>query len=119
MEPLPVPPVATKVMALGKVADCGESKSAAWVARKYVKRVGPVAVPTGEVTTIFLAPILDPAGVKPMIVVGLVTENEVIAIPLIVALVEPVKLVPVIVMEVPPRIVPEAGETEVTCNHCA
>ena len=82
-------------------------------------RAVPVAVPAGEVTIMSLAPVLTPAGVIPVIVVEFTTANEVSATPLTVALVAPVKLVPVMVIEVPPRIVPEVGETEATVIHCA
>ena len=76
-------------------------------------------MPAGEVTTISFAPADEPAGVTPVIVVELTRTKEVIATPLTVAPVAPVKLVPVMVIDVPPRITPEVGETEVTVIHWA
>ena len=79
----------------------------------------PVAVPVGVVTTTFFAAPVTPAGAIAVIVVALTTTKLVTATPLIVAPVAPVKLVPVIVMGVPPLTVPDVGEIEETVVHCA
>ena len=70
-------------------------------------------------TTTFLAAPVTPAGTTAVMLVGPKTTKLVTATPLIVAPVAPVKLVPVIVIAVPPFRVPVAGETEVTDVHCA
>ena len=61
-----------------------------------------VAVDTGVVT--FIVPVETPAGVVAVICVALFTVNDAAATLLNVTAVAPVKLVPVIVTEVPPAV---------------
>ena len=67
-----------------------------------------------EVVTSTLAMPAVPVGVVQVAVVLLITVNTVHATPPTVMLVAPVKLVPVMVMDVPPKVVPLAGEMVVT-----
>jgi len=69
-----------------------------------------VAVPPAVVTATLLAPAV-PAGVVAVIDVALTTATFVAATPLTVTLVAPVKLVPEIVIEVPPLVGPDVGLT--------
>ena len=69
-----------------------------------------VAVPPAVVTATLFAPTV-PAGAVAVIDVALTTTTLVAATPFTVTLVAPVKLVPVIVMDVPPRVEPDAGVT--------
>ena len=71
-----------------------------------------VAVPPGVVTATLLAPAV-PAGVLAVMEVAFTTTTLVAATPLTVTLVAPVKLVPVTVNAVPPRVDPEVGEIDV------
>ena len=71
-----------------------------------------VAVPPAVVTATLLAPAL-PAGVTAVIEVALTTITLVAATPFTFTLVASVKLVPVIVNAVPPKVVPEVGAMEV------
>ena len=64
------------------------------------------------VTATLLAPAL-PAGVLAVIEVALTTTTLVAATPSTFTIVAPVKLVPVIVNAVPPKVVPEVGAMEV------
>ena len=66
--------------------------------------------PHGEVTTTLLAPAV-PAGVVAVIEVVLTTTRLVAATPPTVTLVAPVKLLPVIVIAVPPAVGPTFGAT--------
>jgi hypothetical protein len=75
----------------------------------YVNAFGFVAVPPAVVTATLLAPAI-PAGVFAVIEVALAT-TLVAATPFTFTLVVPVKLVPVMVNAVPPKVEPEAGET--------
>ncbi len=68
-------------------------------------------VPLGVVTEITLEPTV-PAGVTAVIEVALTTTTLVAAILLTVTLVAPVKLVPEIVIAVPPLVGPELGLTD-------
>ena len=70
-------------------------------------------VPLGVVTTTLFAPTV-PAGVTAVTLVDETTTTLVAATPPTVTLVAPVKLVPVIVIAVPPKVEPVAGETEET-----
>jgi len=70
-------------------------------------------VPPGVVTRMLAVPAL-PAGVVQVTEVAETTTTLVHAAPPTVTAVAPVKLVPVIVMDVPPAVVPDAGETAVT-----
>ena len=78
-----------------------------------------VAVPLGVVTVTLLAPtfpteVVDfAAGVLAVIEVALRTTTLVAATPSTFTLVAPVKLVPVIVIAVPPKVVPDVGEIAV------
>lgn len=72
-----------------------------------------VFVPPGVVTRTLAAPAL-PAGVVHVAEVLLITLNAEQATPPTVMPVAPVKLVPVIVMGVPPRVEPELGLPAVT-----
>ena len=78
---------------------------------KYVNAFVAVAVPLGVVTATFFAPTV-PAGVTAVTLVDETTTTLVAATPPTVTLVAPVKLVPVIVIAVPPAVEPVAGETE-------
>ena len=69
------------------------------------------ALPPAVVTATLLAPAV-PAGVLAVIDVALTTTTLVAATPFTVTLVAPVKLVPEIVISVPPLIGPEVGLTE-------
>ena len=55
-----------------------------------------------------------PAGVTQVRVVALVTTTSVAAVPPMVTPVAPVRLVPVMVTLVPPAVLPEVGEMDVT-----
>jgi len=79
---------------------------------KNVNALTLVAVPPGVITEISFAPTV-PAGVVAVIDVALTTATFVAARPSTVTLVAPVKLVPIRVMAVPPKVVPEFGLTEV------
>ena len=69
-----------------------------------------VAVPPAVVTATLCAPAV-PVGVTAVMLVALTTTTLVAALPPTVTLVAPVKLVPVMVIEVPPNVVPDVGET--------
>ena len=71
-----------------------------------------MAVPPAVVTATLFAPAV-PAGVLAVIEVAFTTTTLVAAMPLTVTLVVPVKLIPVMVNAVPPRVDPEVGEMEV------
>jgi hypothetical protein len=73
----------------------------------------PVPLPPGVVTTTSTA-LAACAGVVTVIVVELVTDTLVPAVPPNVTEVAPVKFVPVMVTEVPPAAGPLFGDTEVT-----
>ena len=77
-----------------------------------------VLEPPGVVTTTLLAPTV-PAGVTAVIEVALTTVRLVAAAPPMVTPVAPVKLVPVIVTEVPPAIGPVEGLIAVTVGPAA
>ena len=64
------------------------------------------------VTATLLAPAV-PAGVTAVTLVAEFTTTLVAATPPTVTLVAPVRFVPVIVIEVPPRVEPEVGATDV------
>ena len=70
-------------------------------------------VPPGVVTRTLAVPAL-PAGVEQVAEVAVATLNVVQATPPTVIPVAPVRLVPVMVMDVPPRVEPLIGEMEVT-----
>ena len=78
-----------------------------------------VAIPFGVITDTLLAPtvptevLVCAAGVLAVIEVALRTTTLVAAIPFTVTLLAPVKLVPVIVIAVPPKVVPDVGEIAV------
>ena len=74
----------------------------------YVNAPSLVAVPPAVVTATLLAPAV-PAGVLAVIDVALTTTTLVAATLLTVTLVAPVKLVPEIVIEVPPLVGPDVG----------
>ena len=73
-----------------------------------LKALTKLAVPPAVVTAMLLAPAV-PAGVTAVIDVDDTTTTLVAATPPTVTLVAPVKLVPVMVMAVPPRVEPEVG----------
>ena len=77
----------------------------------YVNAFVAVAVPFGVVTATLFAPTV-PAGVTAVTLVDETTTTLVAATPPTFTLVAPVKLVPVIVIAVPPAVDPVAGETE-------
>ena len=70
-------------------------------------------LPPGVVTTTLVLPAL-PAGVTQVAVVLLVTLNVLHATPPTVMAVAPLRLVPVIVMDVPPKVIPLFGEMAIT-----
>lgn len=76
----------------------------------YVKAFVFVAEPVAVVTTTLTSPAAW-AGVTAVILVGLVTDRPVAAVPPTVTLETFTKLVPVMVIVVPPEINPEAGAT--------
>jgi len=76
----------------------------------YVNTLFNEIVPPGVVTETFLAPAVE-AGVTAVILPALTTTTLVAAMPPTITLVAPVKLVPVMVINVPPKVVPEGGET--------
>ena len=76
----------------------------------YVNAPSLVAVPPAVVTATLLAPAV-PAGVFAVIVVALTTTTLVAATLLTVTLVAPVRLVPEIVIAVPPLVGPDVGLT--------
>ena len=65
------------------------------------------------VTTTLAVPAV-PEGVTQVADDTLITLNEAHALPPTKILVAPVRLLPVIVIEVPPAVVPELGDTDVT-----
>ena len=75
-----------------------------------VNALGKLVVPTAVVTATLFAPAL-PAGVTAVMLVDETTFTLVAATPPTVTLVAPVKFVPVMVISVPPRVVPEDGLT--------
>ena len=75
-------------------------------------------VPPGAVTKTLEEPVL-PAGVVAVILVALNTVTLVAATPPIVTPVAPVKLVPIMVMLVPPAVEPLVGEILVTVGAAA
>ncbi len=76
----------------------------------YVNTLFNEIVPPGVVTETFLAPAPE-AGVTAVILPALTTTTLVAAMSPTITLVAPVKLVPVMEINVPPKIVPEGGET--------
>ena len=80
------------------------------VAARYVNAFTAVAVPPRVVTTTYFAPTV-PAGVSAVMEVLDTTTTFVAATPPTVTLLAPVKLVPVMVMAVAPKVVPEFGLT--------
>ncbi len=80
------------------------------VAARYVNAFTAVAVPPRVVTTTYFAPAV-PAGVSAVMEVLDTTTRFVAATPPTVTLLAPVKLVPVMVMAVAPKVVPEFGLT--------
>ncbi len=82
------------------------------VGATYVNAFVAVAVPLGVVTATFFAPIV-PAGVTAVTLVEETTTTLVAATAPTVTLVAPVKLVPVIVIAVPPAVEPEVGVIDV------
>ena len=76
----------------------------------YINALGKVAVPPAVVTEIFFEP-AAPAGVSAVIDVSLTTTTLVAGLPPTVTLLAPVKLVPVMVIGVPPLNNPEFGLT--------
>ena len=81
------------------------------VGTTYVNALAKLAVPPGVVTATLFAPTV-PAGVTAVMLVDETTTTLVAATPPTVTLVAPVKLVPVIVIAVPPAVEPEVGATE-------
>ena len=77
-----------------------------------MKAADLVAVPPGLVTATSLVP-AEPDGVVAVMVVALVMTTFVAATPPTVTVVAPVRLVPVMVMAVPPLADPLVGETDV------
>ena len=78
----------------------------------YVNAFVAVAVPSGVVTATLCAPTV-PAGVTAVMLVDETTATLVAATPPTVTLVAPVKLVPVIVIAVPPAVDPDVGVIDV------
>ncbi len=70
-----------------------------------------LAVPAGVITFTSFAP-AGPAGVMAVMEVALTTTTLAAAAPPTVTLLAPVKLVPVMVIAVPPKVKPEVGLTE-------
>jgi hypothetical protein len=81
-------------------------------AATYVNPFARVAVPPSVVTETVFAPAL-PVGVTAVMLVALVTENDVAATPPIATALAPVRLPPVIVIVVPPVVGPALGLTDV------
>ena len=79
-------------------------------AATYVNVIACDVDPPAVVTTMVFAP-AAPAGVTAVMEVALTTTTLVAGLPPTVTLLAPVKLLPVIVMAVPPKVVPEVGET--------
>ena len=79
---------------------------------KYVNALAKLAVPPGVVTATLFAPTV-PAGVTAVTLVDETTTTLDAATPPTVTLVAPVKLVPVIVIAVPPAVEPEVGVIDV------
>ena len=77
----------------------------------YVNASLAIALPTTVTTTTSARP-TAPAGVTAVMLVGEITFKLVAATPLIVTLVVPSRSVPVIVINVPPKVEPVAGETD-------
>ncbi len=76
-----------------------------------MKPLETLAVPPGFVTATVLVPDV-PAGVTAVSVVELTTVTDVAAEPPMVTAVVPVKLVPLMVMAVPPAVGPRLGVTD-------
>ena len=96
---------------------CGEMLVTAGGA-SYVNRLEPVPVAMAVVTETSPVPAV-PTPVVAVIVVAFTTVTPVAETPLIVTLVAPVKLVPVMVTDVPPDVEPELGEMLVTVGAAA
>ncbi len=79
----------------------------------YVNAFGTVAVPAGVVTATLLEPKV-PAGVTAVIFIDETTTMFVAFTPPTVTLVAPVRLVPMIVIAVPPAVGPDIGVIDVT-----
>jgi hypothetical protein len=77
----------------------------------YVKAFSAVAVPPGVVTTTLFAPTVPPGAIVVMLDEETTTKFAV-ATPPTFTVVAPVKLVPVIVIDVPPFTPPDIGETD-------
>ena len=75
-----------------------------------VNALGKLTVPPAVVTATLFAPAL-PAGVTAVMLVDETTFTLVAATPSTVTLLAPVKFVPVMVIAVPPRVVPDDGLT--------
>jgi hypothetical protein len=75
----------------------------------YVNALVKVALPPLFVTTTFLAAPTVPEGVPAVIVVALTTTTLVQGLPPMVAVMEPAKLVPVMVTDCPPDVMPLVG----------
>ena len=89
----------------------GETNEIVGCATK-VNALLPIALPTAVTTTTSATRPAAPAGVTAVMLVGEITFKLVAATPPIVTLVVPSRSVPVIVINVPPKVEPVAGETE-------
>ena len=92
------------------VPDDGLTPEIVGVGTTNVNALGKLAVPLAVVTATSFAPAL-PAGVTAVMLVDETTTILVAATPSTVTLLAPVKFVPVMVIAVPPRVVPDDGLT--------
>ena len=92
------------------VPDVGETLVMVGTGTMYVNALVLVAGPPAVVTVTSFTPAV-PAGVIAVMLVALTTTTLVAETPPTFTLVAPVKLVPVMVIEVPPSVVPDVGET--------
>ena len=90
--------------------DDGLTPEIVGVGTTNVNALGKLAVPLAVVTATSFAPSV-PAGVTAVMLVDETTTTLVAATPPTVTLLAPVKFVPVMVIAVPPRVVPEDGLT--------
>jgi hypothetical protein len=92
------------------VPDDGLTPEIVGAGNTNINALGKLAVPPAVVTATLFAPAV-PAGVSAVMLVDETTFTLVAAIPPTVTLLASVKFVPVIVIAVPPRVVPEVGLT--------
>ena len=107
--PVKLVPVMVNAVPPKVVPVAGETLAMVGAGTTYVNALALLAVPPAVVTATLLAPAI-PAGDLAVMEVAVAT-TLVAATPFTLTLVVPVKLVPLMVNAVPPKVVPEAGDT--------